>query len=97
MDYDDDADHALRVLVNRMQEQHDKFAALGRMNQNARKIWRDAFWFELLELWKAVTRKKKKTPRKVVVNFLLLCSMPVFPTKTKAIEYFLDKLSKTKA
>ena len=60
MDYDDDAHHALTVLVNTMQEQHDKFAALGRMNQNARKIWRDAFWFELLELWKAVTRKKRR-------------------------------------
>jgi hypothetical protein len=88
MDYDDDADHALRVFVNRMQEQHDKLAALGRMNQNARKIWRDAFWLELLELWNAVTRKKK-TPRKVVVNFLLLCSTPMFPTNTKAIEYSL--------
>jgi hypothetical protein len=96
MDYDDDAHHALTVLVNRMREQHDKFAALRRMNQNARKIWRDAFWLYLLELWNAVTRKKK-TPRKVVVNFLLLCSMPVFLTKAKAIEYFLDKQSKTKA
>ena len=91
MDYDDDADHALTVLVNRMQEQHDKFAELGRTNQNARKIWRDAFWLELLELWKAVTRKEEKTPRKVVVNFLLLCSKSVFSTKAKAIEYFLDK------
>ncbi len=84
MDYDEDFNDALNVLVLKMQGQHDRLAALGRMNQNARKIWRDAFWFDLLQLWNAVTSKKKPL-RKIVVSFLVLCSTPVFPTKTKAI------------
>jgi hypothetical protein len=96
MDYDEDFDDALNVLVLKMQAQHDRLVALGRMNQNARKIWRDAFWFDLLRLWNAVT-SKKKPPRKIVISFLVLCSTPVFSTKTKAIEYFLDKQPKSKA
>ena len=60
MDYDDDADHALTVLVNRMQEQHDKFAELGRTNQNARKIWRDAFWLDFSNCGRRSQERKRR-------------------------------------